>query len=43
MNILAVHMLYGVFLWAGFWVAFGARGAVETTVPDTTATAEVHR
>lgn len=28
-NLLAIHLLYGAFLWAGFWLAFRQRAAAD--------------
>ncbi len=45
-NVLAVHLLYGAFLWAGFWLAFrtspSEKPAESARAPVTTA-AGVHR
>lgn len=33
LNVLAVHLLYAVFLWAGFWLAFRIRAAADPPQP----------
>ncbi|MDQ6754522.1 MAG: hypothetical protein M3017_14265 [Actinomycetota bacterium] len=35
LNLFIIHVLFGVFLWAGFWVAFRGRSAF-TPAPDVT-------